>query len=208
MKRRLNFACGIATSSRRCSSWTSRRWGVDPQSRARGFSRAGDRTGERPGSASCTRRTTWRKPRSLCDCLAIIDEGKIIAEYSLQRRCARTVHLQVGAWPQRPTPCRPSRGSIRRQPTPAASRSSRTMPPRSAEILAATTEAGVTVQSVEVIEPDLEAVFLHLTGKRCATYAVAVTIAAKDLKERIRTVPPSSWRSPSPSGWPSSSMPR
>jgi ABC-2 type transport system ATP-binding protein len=33
------------------------------------------------------------------------------------------------------------------------------------QILAVTTESGVTVQTVEVVEPDLEAVFLHLTGK-------------------------------------------
>ena len=33
------------------------------------------------------------------------------------------------------------------------------------DILAKTTEAGASVRSVEVKEPDLEAVFLHLTGK-------------------------------------------
>ena len=33
------------------------------------------------------------------------------------------------------------------------------------DILAKTTEAGVSIRSVEVKEPDLEAVFLHLTGK-------------------------------------------
>ena len=33
------------------------------------------------------------------------------------------------------------------------------------EILAKTTEAGASIRSVEVKEPDLEAVFLHLTGK-------------------------------------------
>ncbi|HEY4751696.1 MAG TPA: DUF4162 domain-containing protein, partial [Candidatus Limnocylindrales bacterium] len=34
--------------------------------------------------------------------------------------------------------------------------------PRLLEVAA---EAGTTVRSVEVVEPDLEAVFLHLTGK-------------------------------------------
>ena len=34
-----------------------------------------------------------------------------------------------------------------------------------AHILAATARAGATVSGVEVVEPDLEAVFLHLTGK-------------------------------------------
>jgi ABC-2 type transport system ATP-binding protein len=34
-----------------------------------------------------------------------------------------------------------------------------------AELLRLTTDAGVAVSSVEVSEPDLEAVFLHLTGK-------------------------------------------
>ena len=33
------------------------------------------------------------------------------------------------------------------------------------EILAKTTEMGASIRSVEVREPDLEAVFLHLTGK-------------------------------------------
>ena len=33
-------------------------------------------------------------------------------------------------------------------------------------ILAATAAAGAVVQSVNIAEPDLEAVFLHLTGKR------------------------------------------
>ncbi len=32
-------------------------------------------------------------------------------------------------------------------------------------LLAAVTGAGVTVRGVEIEEPDLEAVFLHLTGK-------------------------------------------
>jgi ABC-2 type transport system ATP-binding protein len=32
-------------------------------------------------------------------------------------------------------------------------------------LLEAVTRAGVAIRSVEVIEPDLEAVFLHLTGK-------------------------------------------
>jgi ABC-2 type transport system ATP-binding protein len=32
-------------------------------------------------------------------------------------------------------------------------------------ILQTVTDAGVTIRSVEVVEPDLEAVFLHLTGK-------------------------------------------
>ncbi len=32
-------------------------------------------------------------------------------------------------------------------------------------ILTAVAAAGVTVRSVEVAEPDLEAVFLHLTGR-------------------------------------------
>jgi ABC-2 type transport system ATP-binding protein len=33
------------------------------------------------------------------------------------------------------------------------------------QILEAVAEASVEIRSVEVIEPDLEAVFLHLTGK-------------------------------------------
>jgi ABC-2 type transport system ATP-binding protein len=33
------------------------------------------------------------------------------------------------------------------------------------EILAGATAAGTAVRSVEVTEPDLEAVFLHLTGR-------------------------------------------
>jgi len=33
------------------------------------------------------------------------------------------------------------------------------------ELLQVTTAAGVAVNAVEVVEPDLEAVFLHLTGK-------------------------------------------
>jgi ABC-2 type transport system ATP-binding protein len=32
-------------------------------------------------------------------------------------------------------------------------------------LLEVATHAGVAVRSVEVVEPDLEAVFLHLTGK-------------------------------------------
>ena len=32
-------------------------------------------------------------------------------------------------------------------------------------LLATVTGAGATIKGVEVVEPDLEAVFLHLTGK-------------------------------------------
>ena len=110
----------------------------------------------------------------LCDRVGIIDEGRIIAEGTPPRaRRARRASRTGSSWP-------PPATSGRRPSALRAIDGVREATPREGGIDLLVVEAasapaaaargdrdatGAAVRSVEVVEPDLEAVFLHLTGK-------------------------------------------
>jgi ABC-2 type transport system ATP-binding protein len=108
----------------------------------------------------------------LCDRIGIIDHGKLIAEGTRQElvgmvgegdqvRLAATGDLAAAAadlaarsWVRR---AKAADGSIELVVEDASSH----LP----AILTEAAAGGVTIRSVQVTEPDLEAVFLHLTGR-------------------------------------------
>jgi ABC-2 type transport system ATP-binding protein len=116
----------------------------------------------------------------LCDRVGIIDEGRLVAEGTRDELIAlvgadtrvaltATTHADhdpagvLGQWAQR---CRDLPGVL--QARPADGSLELITHDGSRLVAAAVTAAGdlpLSVTSVEVTEPDLEAVFLHLTGK-------------------------------------------
>jgi ABC-2 type transport system ATP-binding protein len=169
MKRRLNIGIGLLHQPK-LLVLDEPTVGVDPQSRnaiLEGVERLS-------GAGMAVLYTThyMEEAERLCDRIGIIDHGKLIAEGSRdelvsmvgegdQVRLAATGDLAKAADDLAARPwvrqARALDGSIdlvvdnARSELPA--------------ILTAVSGAGVTVRSVEVAEPDLEAVFLHLTGR-------------------------------------------
>ena len=108
----------------------------------------------------------------LCDRVGIIDEGKIIAEGTRRELVDKVGQLDrveiaaKGALKRFATAAKKAhgrgrRGDVRgRRPAPRQRKGA-----AASEAARVATHSKLDVSSVEVIEPDLEAVFLHLTGK-------------------------------------------
>jgi len=99
--------------------------------------------------------------RELDERVGIIDQGRLVAE-GTRRELVATVGERnridwppPATWPAWPRPRPAWAGSTR----PGWSSAGSTWSPGTAG------HAGAEVTSVELVEPDLEAVFLHLTGK-------------------------------------------
>jgi ABC-2 type transport system ATP-binding protein len=170
MKRRLNIGIGLLHHPK-LLVLDEPTVGVDPQSRNAILSSVADLESE--GMAILYTTHYMEEAERLCDRIGIIDEGRIKAEGTRRElveliggrdRVALTASGQLG----------PAAESLRRlderiaEVTVSEGRiealvvEARSILPA---MLAAVAAAGAAVRSVEVIEPDLEAVFLHLTGK-------------------------------------------
>ena len=169
MKRRLNIAVGLLHRPR-LLILDEPTVGVDPQSRhailesVAGFAGAG---------MSVLYTTHYmEEAERLCDRVGIIDLGRLQAEGTRRELVARTGDLdrvrvagrgdlQGGAAAMAAVPAvaeaRPHDDRVDVAVTDASS--------NLAALLAAAGRGGMEVTGVEVREPDLEAVFLHLTGK-------------------------------------------
>jgi ABC-2 type transport system ATP-binding protein len=169
MKRRLNIGIGLLHRPA-LLILDEPTVGVDPQSRNAILDSIG-RLGE-AGMAVLYTTHYMEEAERLCDRVGIIDEGKIIAEGTRRQLVALVgerdrVHLDVSADGTAAADALSGLDGVdsaiadgRSIEIVAADASAKLT-----QILAVTTESGVTVQTVEVVEPDLEAVFLHLTGK-------------------------------------------
>ena len=169
MKRRLNIAIGLLHRPR-LLVLDEPTVGVDPQSRNAILTSVEALSAEGMGILYTTH--YMEEAERLCARVGIIDEGRIIAEGTRRELVAlvggldkvslavsgdvRTAIQQVGALDGVRT-VTPHEGRLDLLVVEA-----RRLLPR---ILEAVSRDGVAVRSVEVIEPDLEAVFLHLTGK-------------------------------------------
>ena len=169
MKRRLNIGIGLLHEPQ-LLVLDEPTVGVDPQSRNAILEAVDDL---RAGGMSILYTTHYmEEAERLCDRIGIIDEGHILAEGTRQELVSlvgqldrvtltATGSLTVAADAlrgiERVEDVTVSEGSLEITATGA-----RTL---LAEIIRVTAEGGATVSSVEVSEPDLEAVFLHLTGK-------------------------------------------
>jgi len=169
MKRRLNFACGILHSPR-VLLLDEPTVGVDPQSRVRLL----ELVRAQAKGGACVLYTThyMEEAESLCDRLAIIDHGRIIAQGTLAELRAllaeRDLVRMTGVFA--PAAVRESLGRVAgveialldedtlHVSMPEASR-------RLPELFAALSSAGADVRGTTITQPSLETLFIKLTGK-------------------------------------------
>ncbi len=173
MKRRLNFGCGIVHKPA-VLLLDEPTVGVDPQSRARLF----DLVEAERDAGACVLYTThyMEEAERLCDSLAIIDHGKIIAQGTvaeLKAKLGARDALQLsGAFPE--GGMRQAFEGLRERVadfeviaeeqqllTLALSSASHHLP----DIFQAITAAGGVVNETSLRSPNLETLFLLLTGK-------------------------------------------
>ena len=169
MKRRLNIAVGLLHRPH-LLVLDEPTVGVDPQSRNAILTSVEALSAE--GMAILYTTHYMEEAERLCDRVGIVDEGRIIAEGTRRELVAlvggvdRVGLVATGDLAGAAAAVRAIDGV--QDVTPSDGRldllvvEARKRLPR---ILEAVSSDGVTVRSVEVIEPDLESVFLHLTGK-------------------------------------------
>jgi len=169
MKRRLNIGIGLLHRPK-LLVLDEPTVGVDPQSRNAILSSVADLGSE--GLAILYTTHYMEEAERLCDRIGIIDEGRIRAEGTRRELVGligekdRVTLVAGGSL----GPAARALASVERVQEATATdgrielvvEEARSLLPR---ILQEAAAAGAVVRSVEVVEPDLEAVFLHLTGK-------------------------------------------
>ncbi|HSJ82479.1 MAG TPA: ABC transporter ATP-binding protein [Acidimicrobiia bacterium] len=169
MQRRLNIGIGLLHRPR-LLILDEPTVGVDPQSRNAILESVEELSGQ--GIAVLYTTHYMEEAERLCDRVAIIDEGVIKAEgtrrelvslvgqkdrihVAMTGDVSEVAHIAAGLNGVRETSPSDSGFDV------LADDAARLLP----ELLACVSTAGASVSSVEVFEPNLEAVFLHLTGK-------------------------------------------
>jgi ABC-2 type transport system ATP-binding protein len=172
MKRRLNFGCGIVHQPA-VLLLDEPTVGVDPQSRSRLF----DLVEAERDNGACILYTThyMEEAERLCDALAIIDHGKLIAQGSvaeLKAQLGARDALQLnGTFPDAVGPAVDAlAGTLEEFEVLGHDESSITLALRNAsqnlpQIFAAIAAAGGSVDETNLRSPNLETLFLLLTGK-------------------------------------------
>jgi ABC-2 type transport system ATP-binding protein len=169
MKRRLNIAAGLLHSPK-LLILDEPTVGVDPQSRNAILENVEKLAAE--GMAVLYTTHYMEEAERLCDRVGIIDEGRIIAEGTRRELVSEVGHRDrvelSGRGPLAKLAGQAKRlkdvddATVGDEAVQFLVRSGREILPK---LLDMADKAKVAVSSVEVIEPDLEAVFLHLTGK-------------------------------------------
>ena len=169
MKRRLNIAVGLLHGPK-LLVLDEPTVGVDPQSR-NAILDSVEALGQEGMSVLYTTHYMEEAER-LCDRVGIIDEGQIKAEGTRRELVAlvgqrdRVVLTATGDVDRAAAACQVLEGvdeaTREEQGIGLIVRDARRLLPR---ILETAAESGAVVSGVEVVEPNLEAVFLHLTGK-------------------------------------------
>jgi ABC-2 type transport system ATP-binding protein len=169
MKRRLNIGIGLLHEPQ-LLVLDEPTVGVDPQSRNAILEAVDDL--RRRGMSILYTTHYMEEAERLCDRIGIIDSGHILAEgtraelVALVGQLDRVTLAASGSLAaaaealtrlERVESASVSDGSIE-----VTAQGARTLLPA---IITTATDAGTTIRSVEVTEPDLEAVFLHLTGR-------------------------------------------
>jgi ABC-2 type transport system ATP-binding protein len=168
MKRRLNIGAGLLHHPK-LLVLDEPTVGVDPQSRHAILERV--QAFGREGMAVLYTTHYMEEAERVCDRVGIVDHGRLIAEGTrkeLVERLEERDRIELGAsgdLERLARACREIPGVENAATTDTsvqvvASDSRRMLP----LLLEAAEIAGVTVNTVDVVEPDLEAVFLHLTG--------------------------------------------
>jgi ABC-2 type transport system ATP-binding protein len=169
MKRRLNIGVGLLHRPS-LLVLDEPTVGVDPQSRNAILTSVEALSAEGMGILYTTH--YMEEAERLCDRVGIIDEGRIIAEGTRRELVALVGGLDkvklaaTGDTGRAAAELRAIDGVHEATPHEEGVdllvvEARRLLP----ELLASVSQDGVAIRSVEVVEPDLEAVFLHLTGK-------------------------------------------
>ena len=168
MKRRLNFGCGLVHEPA-ILLLDEPTVGVDPQSRERLF----DLVREEKAKGTCVLYTThyMEEAEKLCDELAIIDHGKIIAGGTLDELRAEfggndIIRLTGSFEPSSVEPMLAELNAGILSLTPEVlmitiSEGARVLP----AVLQAISATGADIRDTRLSEPNLESLFLKLTGK-------------------------------------------
>lgn len=169
MKRRLNIAAGLLHEPR-LLVLDEPTVGVDPQSRNAILENVEQLKNQ--GLAVLYTTHYMEEAERLCDRVGIIDQGKIIAEGTrreLVSRLGQSDRIQLTATGDLEQFAKASKdkdgveeATVTEQGVDLICSEGRRLLP---SILELAEKSRVDVSSVEVFEPDLEAVFLHLTGK-------------------------------------------
>ena len=169
MKRRLNFAAGLLHEPK-LLVLDEPTVGVDPQSRNAILESVEALAGQ--GLAVLYTTHYMEEAERLCDRVGIIDQGKIIAEGTrreLVDRLGQLDRVEIDGTGDLDTFITKAKAIDQVDDASVADggvqllvRGGRHVLPK---LLECADAANVSVSSVEVVEPDLEAVFLHLTGK-------------------------------------------
>ncbi|MBI3264837.1 MAG: ABC transporter ATP-binding protein [Acidobacteria bacterium] len=170
MKRRLNFGCGIVHRPK-ALLLDEPTVGVDPQSRVRLL----DLVREQVAGGTCVLYTThyMEEAQELCDRIAIMDHGKVLAIGTLNELRAMLEEHDLVRVRGRfdPTRVRQALASLDRidvvsaEPdlvVVAAQEASRKV----SAILAALTQSGGEIQETSLSQPSLESLFIKLTGRQ------------------------------------------
>jgi ABC-2 type transport system ATP-binding protein len=169
MKRRLNFACGIVHEPK-VLLLDEPTVGVDPQSRVRLL----ELVREQARAGACVLYTThyMEEAEALCDRLAIVDHGKIIASGTLDELRAMMgerdlVRLSGAFDPERVREAVRSLGEVEVVQAEAAllTLSLRNASQRLPALFNALGSAGSEIRDTTLTQPNLESLFIKLTGK-------------------------------------------
>jgi ABC-2 type transport system ATP-binding protein len=169
MKRRLNIGLGLLNRPK-LLILDEPTVGVDPQSRAAIL----DSVSALAAAGTAVLYTThyMEEAEKICDRVGIIDHGKLIAEGTrreLTGLVGESDQVALTAGGDLPGAARALSGAAGvKQATASADGIGLVVEDARArlpDILATAAASGATVKSVQVTEPDLEAVFLHLTGR-------------------------------------------
>jgi ABC-2 type transport system ATP-binding protein len=168
MKRRLNIAAGLVHHPS-LLVLDEPTVGVDPQSRHAILERVGELG--RAGMGVLYTTHYMEEAERICDRVGIIDHGRIVAEGTrreLVNMLGERDRIELGADGDLELLAKACREVPSVEEAAVSDRSVLVLAHDSRSMLPALFEAaervGVTVSSVDVKEPDLEAVFLHLTG--------------------------------------------
>ena len=170
MKRRLNFACGLVHQPK-VLLLDEPTVAVDPQSRRKLL----DLVREQATAGTSVVVTThyMEEAQELCDEIAIVDQGRLIARGTLDELRASADEHDVltlrGHFPEATTRATLSRLDglelIRHDPERLVF-SSAQAPSRLPKLLTLLSDAGLEVREVTLARPTLETLFLRLTGRQ------------------------------------------
>ena len=169
MKRRLNFACGVLHEPK-VLLLDEPTAGVDPQSRVRLL----ELVREQASAGTCVLYTThyMEEAEALCDRLAIIDHGKLIAAGTLAELRGLVGERDMVRLSGRfdPAAVREALQAIGGAEVVAADQGSVTVALPAAsrqlpDLFGASSSAGAEIRETTLTRPSLESLFIKLTGK-------------------------------------------